>query len=158
MEVRLNDTSIQSYRDLRVWREAITLAEMAYRHTREFPKDELFGLTSQIGRAAASVPANIAEGYRGEHWKLRAIPSHYGECKEVETHTLLAERVLNSHPNPEDLLRQCDIIRKCSTGLFGHCNDFRLPTAACRLPVRLRKHTQIRIEAGRLLFAGPVGV
>ena len=116
----MNDTSIQSYRDLRVWREAMTLAEMAYRHTREFPKDELFGLTSQIRRAAASVPANIAEGYGRENTGnyVQFLRIAQGSCKEVETHTLLAERVLDSHPNPEDLLRQCDIVGKMLPGLI----------------------------------------
>ena len=54
---------LQSYRDLRVWQEAMTLGEKCYELTREYPKDELYGMTSQIRRSAASVPANIAEGY-----------------------------------------------------------------------------------------------
>ena len=54
---------IRSYRDLRVWQEGMALAEACYLLTKRFPKDELFGMTSQIRRAATSVPANIAEGY-----------------------------------------------------------------------------------------------
>ena len=53
----------QSYRDLRVWQEAMTLAEISYKATRNFPKEEQYGLTSQIRRSACSIPANIAEGY-----------------------------------------------------------------------------------------------
>ncbi len=59
LEVQLG---VQSYRDLEVWQLAMDLAEACYHETKSFPKDELFGLTSQIRRAAASIPANIAEG------------------------------------------------------------------------------------------------
>jgi four helix bundle protein len=63
--------TIRSYRDLQVWQEAMNLAESCYFVTKTFPKDELYGMTSQIRRASASIPANIAEGYgrktRGEY-------------------------------------------------------------------------------------------
>jgi len=51
-----------SYRDLRIWREAVDLALVVYRATAQFPKHELYGLTSQMRRAAVSVSSNIAEG------------------------------------------------------------------------------------------------
>jgi four helix bundle protein len=52
----------QSFRDLTVWQRAMQLTIAVYRVTQEFPRDELYGLTSQIRRAAVSVPSNIAEG------------------------------------------------------------------------------------------------
>ncbi len=55
--------AINSYRDLLVWQKAMDLVVECYKVTREFPKDELYGLTSQLRRAAVSVPANIAEGH-----------------------------------------------------------------------------------------------
>jgi four helix bundle protein len=54
---------VQSYQDLNVWQGAMTLAEQAYLLTKDFPRGELFGMTSQIRRAASSIPANIAEGW-----------------------------------------------------------------------------------------------
>jgi four helix bundle protein len=57
---------IQSYRDLRVWQKGMEVAESCYLITREFPKEEIYGMTSQIRRAAASIPANIA-GDMGEN-------------------------------------------------------------------------------------------
>ena len=88
-------TGIQSYRDLIVWQEAMSLAEACYMITRRFPRDELFGLTSQIRRAAASVPANVAEGYgrevKGSY--IQSLRIAQGSLKELETHLLLAERV-----------------------------------------------------------------
>ncbi|NEO03851.1 MAG: four helix bundle protein, partial [Moorea sp. SIO3I7] len=58
-----NYNQIQSYRDLRVWQKGMDVAESCYVITREFPKQEMYGMTAQIRRAAASIPANIAEGY-----------------------------------------------------------------------------------------------
>lgn len=52
----------QSFRDLQVWQRSMQLTAAVYRITREFPRDELYGLTSQIRRSAVSVPGNIAEG------------------------------------------------------------------------------------------------
>lgn len=56
-------TNIRSYQDLEVWQMGMDLVEDCYRLTRGFPREEQYGLTSQIRRAAVSIPANIAEGY-----------------------------------------------------------------------------------------------
>jgi len=91
----MRDPEIRSYRDLKVWQLAMDLAELCYQTTRRFPKDELYGMTSQIRRAAASVPANIAEGHgrnsRGEYIQFLRVAQ--GSLKELETHLLLAQRV-----------------------------------------------------------------
>lgn len=87
--------AIQSYRDLRVWRDAMILVEQCYRLTRSFPKDEVFGMTAQIRRASVSVAANIAEGYgrenKGSYIQFLRIAQ--GSLKELETHLLIAARV-----------------------------------------------------------------
>ena len=87
--------SIQSYQDLRVWQEAMSLAETIYRLTKRFPRDELFGLTSQMRRASVSIPANIAEGYGRESTGsyVQFLRVAQGSLKELETHALLANRV-----------------------------------------------------------------
>ena len=86
---------IQSYRDLRVWQRGMGITEMIYRLTRDYPRDELFGLTSQTRRAAVSVPANIAEGYgRGTRQAYASfLRIARGSLKELETHLLIAERI-----------------------------------------------------------------
>ena len=56
-------TPIRNYRDLIIWQKSMTLVTEIYAITKAFPKEELFGLTSQIRRAAISIPSNIAEGY-----------------------------------------------------------------------------------------------
>jgi four helix bundle protein len=87
--------AIESYRDLRVWREAMDLAEACYRLAAKFPRDKLFGMTTQVRRASVSIPANIAEGYgrnsKGAYGQFLRIAQ--GSLKELETHLLLAERV-----------------------------------------------------------------
>jgi four helix bundle protein len=109
------DGRIRSYRDLRVWQEGISLAEICYRLTKRFPKDELFGMTSQIRRAASSIPANIAEGYgrdsKGEYIQFLRISQ--GSLKEVETHLILCTRVsLLAESEAQSTLEHCDRLGK----------------------------------------------
>ena len=84
----------KTYRNLTVWQRAIELAESVYTLTRAFPSDEKFGLTSQLQRAAVSIPANIAEGYgrvhRGDYVHHLSIAK--GSLFEVETLLTLAVR------------------------------------------------------------------
>ncbi len=86
---------IQGYRDLLVWQKAMVIAEKTYLLSRSFPREEQFGLTSQARRAAASVAANIAEGYgRGTRPSYASfVRIAQGSLKELETHLMLAERV-----------------------------------------------------------------
>jgi four helix bundle protein len=88
-------SGVKSYRDLIVWQKSIALAERLYQITVDFPRDELYGLTSQIRRACVSVPANIAEGYgrdmTGSYVQFLRIAQ--GSARELETHLILAERL-----------------------------------------------------------------
>lgn len=92
--------SIRSYQDLEVWKRGMDLAEMVYRLTRRFPKEELYGLTSQIRRATASIPANIAEGWarQGTAEFLQFLRIAAGSLRELETHLLLSQRVGITQP------------------------------------------------------------
>ena len=86
---------IQSYRELEVWQVAMDLAQECYRITKNYPKAELFGLTSQIRRAAAAIPANIAEGQGRQHTRefLQFLGVSRGSLFELETHLELSRRV-----------------------------------------------------------------
>jgi four helix bundle protein len=82
-----------SYRDLRVWQRAMDLVLGVYKETRCFPKDELYGLVSQMRRAAVSIPSNIAEGKGRLTDRDRA---HFfcqarGSLLELETQVLIAQ-------------------------------------------------------------------
>lgn len=86
---------IASYRDLLVWRDAMDLAVECYRVTRAFPKEEMYGMTSQIRRSAASIAANIAEAHGRESTGafVQFLRQAQGSLKELETHMMLCERV-----------------------------------------------------------------
>ena len=110
--------SINSYQDLDVWKFAMDLVVQCYKVTKRFPREESYGLTSQIRRSAASIPANIAEGYgrdqSGSYIQFLKIAQ--GSARELETHLLIAERVgligLNEDDNPRPLCeRTCKMLR-----------------------------------------------
>lgn len=86
---------IMSHRDLTVWQKGIDLAEQVYALTSEFPREEMYGLSSQLRRASASVAANIAEGNARDSTKdyLRFIAMSVGSLAEVETFLELARRL-----------------------------------------------------------------
>ena len=83
---------MKDYRQLEVWQRSHQLTLAIYAATKSFPKEELFGLTSQLRRAAASVPANLAEGCgRDSDAELkRFIDIAHGSASEAEYHLLLA--------------------------------------------------------------------
>ena len=89
------ERAINSYQDLNVWQDGMALAELCYRLTKEFPREELFAMTSQIRRAAVSIPSNIAEGHGRESTQsfVQFLRVSQGSLKELETHLLLSERV-----------------------------------------------------------------
>jgi four helix bundle protein len=117
----MTNGEIKSYRDLRVWQKAMDIAESCYLITREFPKEEIYGMTSQIRRAAASIPANIAEGYGREY---RAEYVHFlriaqGSLKELETHLLLSVRVKLLTPEAVNLvLSECEFLGRMLRSLI----------------------------------------
>ncbi len=86
---------IKGSRDLKEWQKAMELVVESYRLTKLLPRSELFGLVSQIQRAAVSIPANIAEGHGREHLGdyLRSLSIANGSLMELETHLLLIQRL-----------------------------------------------------------------
>lgn len=83
---------MQSYKELIVWQKSVKLVTEIYRVTEKFPKTEIFGLTSQIRRAAASIPANIAEGYSRKHRPeyIQFLRIAFGSGAELETHLIIS--------------------------------------------------------------------
>jgi len=83
---------LKNYRDLKVWQKSYRLCLDLYRITKKFPKEERYGLTSQIRRAAVSIPSNIAEGYGRKTTAdyLRFLYIAYGSIGELETQLLLS--------------------------------------------------------------------
>jgi four helix bundle protein len=86
---------IQSYEDLRVWQDAMQLAEMVYEFCKQLPKDEMYGLANQMKRAAVSIPSNIAEGSERNGTKelLQFLHIARGSQAELRTQIKLACRL-----------------------------------------------------------------
>jgi four helix bundle protein len=86
---------INSYKDLLVWQKAMDLAVEVYTYTKTFTKEELYGIVSQMRRAAISVPSNIAEGY-SRHRKaeyIHFLEIAYASASELETQLILSYRI-----------------------------------------------------------------
>ena len=100
--------NIKSYRDLEVWQKAVDLVVACYEITKEFPKNETYGLTSQLQRAAASIPTNIAEGQARQYAKefIQYLSISYGSIDELETLMQIAEKL--NYLNTEQLTRLLD--------------------------------------------------
>ena len=99
----------------------MALAESCYRLSRGFPKEEMFGLTSQIRRSCASVPANIAEGHGRENTRsfIQYLRIAQGSLKELETHLLLAERVgILARGQIDAPMGQCEALGKMLRALI----------------------------------------
>ncbi|HEX6623921.1 MAG TPA: four helix bundle protein [Pyrinomonadaceae bacterium] len=85
----------KNYLDLIAWQKAMDLVEMVYKATGQFPKDELYGLTNQLRRAAVSIPSNIAEGQgrNSSNDFRRFLAISLGSLREAETQILIAKRL-----------------------------------------------------------------
>jgi four helix bundle protein len=112
---------IRSHRDLIVWQKAMDLVTTVYRLTEDFPKSELYGLTSQIRRSAASIPANIAEGQgrrlAGEF--MQFLANARGSLLELDTHLEIAVRLgMLSTESHSTFMEQLIEVRKLLNGLM----------------------------------------
>ncbi len=112
---------VVTYRDLVVWQNAIELAVACYGATKALPREEVYGLTSQIRRAAASVPANIAEGYGrdGRASFVQFLRIAQGSLKELATHVILADRMdYLSTSASKPLVEMADVTGRMLRGLI----------------------------------------
>lgn len=117
---------INSYRDLAAWQQAMDLVVAVYETTRTWPKEEIYGLTSQARRAAVSVPANIAEGYGRENLGsyVQFLRIAQGSLKELETHLLVAERIgMLPQVDRGSLLSQAETVGKILRGLIRKLSE-----------------------------------
>ena len=87
--------SIESYKELIVWQKSVELVIIVYRLTDKFPKGELYGITSQIRRAAVSIPSNIAEGYKRRHLGeyIQFLRISDASSAELETQLIISQKL-----------------------------------------------------------------
>lgn len=112
--------AISNYKDLKVWQKSIDLVDEVYSVTNTFPKNEQFGLTSQLRRAACSIASNIAEGSakRSKKEYVRFVNIAYGSLAEIETQIIIAQRQGYIEPSKtEKIEAQTTEIGKMLNGL-----------------------------------------
>src|SRR5512138_558451 len=119
--------SSSSFRDLEVWQESMRLVEDVYRITRGFPGDERFGLTSQIRKAAVSIPSNIAEGGRRKRRKahLNHLDITLGSQGEVDVQLEIAHRL--SYLSDVEYRRMDDRVSRVGRMLNGLIESLQAP-------------------------------
>lgn len=112
---------MQNYRQLQVWQNAHKLTLAVYRATTAFPREELYGLTSQVRRSCSSIPANLAEGCgrSGDAEMARFCSIAMGSACELDYHLLLAKELNLIQPDDyEDLAHQTSEVKRMLTGLL----------------------------------------
>ncbi|MDD3641608.1 MAG: four helix bundle protein [Atribacterota bacterium] len=117
---------IKSYKDLKIWNRSIELVTDVYDVTSLFPKNEIYGLTSQIRRSAISIPSNIAEGFTRYYNKefRHFLYIALGSCAELETQLIIANRLKYLESDVKSKIsNDLDIICKMITNLIKKINN-----------------------------------
>ena len=111
---------ISHFRQLNVWQKAHELVLLVYRVTADYPPDERFGLVSQMRRAAVSIPANIAEGFkrRGIQDKIRFYSISEGSLEELKYYFILSSD-LGYIPSDVDLMTQAETVGRLLNGFIA---------------------------------------
>jgi four helix bundle protein len=113
---------VRNYQELIVWQKAMDLVEQVYATSKSFPREEIYGLTTQLRRAAVSIPSNIAEGQgrRTTADFLRHLSISYGSLREVETQTLIAARLRYlTHGKCQEVLNMAGEVGRLLNGLMS---------------------------------------
>ena len=115
------DRKIKSFKDLRIWQEGINLVKDIYILTKGFPKDEMYGLTSQMRRCSVSIPSNIAEGFRRYHNKeyKQFLSITLGSCAELETQVIISHELgYIKEESKEEIVEKIQYICKMTSRLI----------------------------------------
>ena len=97
---------IRNFRDLNIWKLGMEIVEDVYRLTKEFPREELYGLSAQMRRCAVSIPSNTAEGFTRKHNKeyKQFLYISLGSCAELETQIEIAFRLKYLNEQAKEVL------------------------------------------------------
>ena len=111
---------MQTHKDLDVWKEGIDLVVKIYKATRDFPKEETYGITSQLRRASVSIPSNIAEGYAKKHIGelIQYLYTSLASLSEIETQLIISERL--EFLDATDLLDVVEKLRRMLLNLIKY--------------------------------------
>ena len=112
---------MKTHKDLDVWKRSVEFVTSVYEITKTFPKDEVYGLTNQIRRAAVSIPSNIAEGAGRNHDKefIQFLYIALGSCTELETQLIISGNLKYVNSDKLDkMLLELDVLGKMISGLI----------------------------------------
>ena len=121
-----DDEKIRTFTDLHAWQEAHKLVLMIYKITKEFPKEELFGLVSQMRRAAVSITSNIAEGFSRQFYKekIQFYSMAQGSNTEVQNQLLVAKDIdYLAKKDFDEIANQSIKVHKLLNGLIKKSKD-----------------------------------
>lgn len=112
---------MKDHKELDVWKQSVDLVVEVYRITRGLPKEEIYGLTSQIRRAAVSIPSNISEGAARQTEKefIQFLHVALGSASELETQLIIASK-LKYFEDPDKMLDKLTSVMKLIHGLIRH--------------------------------------
>ena len=121
------ETKIKSFTQLIAWQESHKLVIMIYKVTRNFPKDEIFGLVSQLRRAVISITSNIAEGFSRQSWKEKAqfFFVALGSLTEIQNQLLAARDIgYLEKKDFDNMAKQTVIANKLINGLIKKAKTY----------------------------------
>ena len=123
--LKVEQNKVRRFEDLFVWKKAHQLVLGVYKATKEFPKEELYGLVSQIRRAAVSVPANIAEGYRKKTKaeKQRFLTIAHSSLEETRYYLILSKEL--NYCNTSEMYGLAEEVSKLLTLYYRKIEDYR---------------------------------
>lgn len=116
---------IKSYKDLDIWKRSIDLITKIYKTIAFFPKDEIYGLTSQMKRSAISIPSNIAEGFARQYNKeyKQFLYIALGSCAELNTQVITADKLgYLQNDRSKELQDDIDILSRMIMSLIKKIN------------------------------------
>ncbi len=116
---------IKSFKDLKIWQRSIRLVEQIYNMSKTFPREEIYGLQSQIRRSAVSIPSNIAEGFARLHNKeyRNFLYIALGSCAELTTQIIIAARLNYIEQSKADtIINEIEEISKMTMNLVKKLN------------------------------------
>ena len=119
-------TKVRTHKDLDVWNKSVGLVTKVYEITNSFPKDEMFGITSQIRRSAVSIPSNIAEGSarKGNKEFVQFLYISLGSMAELETQLIIATNLKYIPSSKYDaIVNDLTDIRKMLSGLIKYVKN-----------------------------------
>lgn len=111
---------MKTHKDLDIWKRGMSFVEQIYKETKKFPREEIYGLTSQIRRAAISFPSNIAEGAARSSIKeyIQFLYIALGSLSEIETQLIIAGKI--EYLSAIGLLKEIEILRRMTLNLIKY--------------------------------------